>query len=199
MLVAPRLDAHAYLLEQIDDAAVVQLYADGFGALPLQREDARLASLSGGNRRPRHLLRPALRAQPRDARRRSRRSSRTPAASTRRRARRSSSYAKLFWINSGPHNNLTARKFVLTCTPEAFAAAAHAAAAGRRLLSARERRVARCAADPASSAVLRPRRRPDGDGQDAAARHGHSRGQRQQPVRRRDDGRTSKVFTIVSR
>src|SRR5262249_541437 len=33
-------------------------------------------------------------------------------------------YTKLFWINSGPYNNLTARKFVLTCTPEAFAAAA---------------------------------------------------------------------------
>src|SRR5260221_8298747 len=36
-------------------------------------------------------------------------------------------YTKLFWINSGPFNNLTARKFVLSCTPEAFAAAAHAA------------------------------------------------------------------------
>src|SRR5439155_113878 len=36
-------------------------------------------------------------------------------------------YTKLFWINSGPFNNLTARKFVLMCTPEAFAAAATAA------------------------------------------------------------------------
>src|SRR6185295_15780765 len=36
-------------------------------------------------------------------------------------------YTKLFWINSGPHNNLTARKFVLQSTPAAFAAAAHAA------------------------------------------------------------------------
>ena len=35
-------------------------------------------------------------------------------------------YTKLFWLNSGPHNNLTARKFVLRCTPEAFAAAAKA-------------------------------------------------------------------------
>ena len=33
--------AHTYLLERVDDAAVVQLYADGFDALPLQREDAR--------------------------------------------------------------------------------------------------------------------------------------------------------------
>ena len=38
-------------------------------------------------------------------------------------------YTKLFWINSGPHNNLTARKFVLACTPEAFADAARAAQA----------------------------------------------------------------------
>src|SRR5687768_13890467 len=33
-------------------------------------------------------------------------------------------YAKLFWINTGPYNNLTARKFVLKCTPEALASAA---------------------------------------------------------------------------
>src|SRR5687767_4380077 len=38
-------------------------------------------------------------------------------------------YTKLFWINTGPYNNLTARKFVLKCTPQQFAAAAHAAAA----------------------------------------------------------------------
>jgi len=38
-------------------------------------------------------------------------------------------YTKLFWINNGPYNNLTARKFVLTCAPEAFAAAARTVAA----------------------------------------------------------------------
>ena len=58
-----------YLLERVDEAAVVQLYADGFRDLPLQGEDARLAPVPGGARRARHLLRPALRAQPRDARR----------------------------------------------------------------------------------------------------------------------------------
>ena len=31
-------------------------------------------------------------------------------------------YTKLFWLNTGPYNNLTARKFVLKCTPDAFAA-----------------------------------------------------------------------------
>ena len=38
-------------------------------------------------------------------------------------------YTKLFWLNSGPHNNITARKFVLACEPDAFRRAAHAAAA----------------------------------------------------------------------
>ena len=38
-------------------------------------------------------------------------------------------YTKLFWLNTGPYNNLTARKVVLGCTPAAFAAAAQAAAA----------------------------------------------------------------------
>ena len=37
-------------------------------------------------------------------------------------------YTKLFWINNGPYHDLTARKFVLTCTPDAFRAAAAASA-----------------------------------------------------------------------
>ena len=37
-------------------------------------------------------------------------------------------YAKLFWLNNGPYNNLTARKFVLTITPAAFKAAVDASA-----------------------------------------------------------------------
>ena len=46
-------------------------------------------------------------------------------------------HTKLFWINSGPYNNKSARKFVLTCTAEAFAAAAHTAAqAGARFATA---------------------------------------------------------------
>jgi hypothetical protein len=36
-------------------------------------------------------------------------------------------YTKLFWIHTGPFNNLTARKFVPSCTPEAFEAAVHEA------------------------------------------------------------------------
>jgi dipeptidyl-peptidase-3 len=37
-------------------------------------------------------------------------------------------YTKLFWINNGPYNNLTARKFVLKITPDALAMAARTAA-----------------------------------------------------------------------
>ena len=32
-------------------------------------------------------------------------------------------YTKLFWINTGPYNNITARKFVLNLSPDAFCAA----------------------------------------------------------------------------
>ena len=47
-------------------------------------------------------------------------------------------YTKLFWINNGPYHNLTAQKFVLRTTPEAFAAAAKSAAqAGARFPVAR--------------------------------------------------------------
>ena len=84
-------------------------------------------------------------------------------------------YTKLFWINSGPYNNLTARKFVLTCTPEAFAAAAHAAARAGAQFPLQERRDARSAAGPAAADVLRSGRRSDGHRQDAAAGQGHPR------------------------
>ncbi len=62
-----------------------------------------------------------------------------PSSRTRRHRRRAvleaiTRYTKLFWIHTGPFNNLTARKFVLSCTPDAFAGAVHAAVpAGARL------------------------------------------------------------------
>jgi dipeptidyl-peptidase-3 len=37
-------------------------------------------------------------------------------------------YTKLYWVNNGPYNNLTARKFVLALPPETFAGAARKAA-----------------------------------------------------------------------
>jgi dipeptidyl-peptidase-3 len=116
-----------YLLERVDEAAVVQLYADGFTALPLDQKvllwHLYQAAIAGRDifydQRYAHNLDmrdvlEAIVAHPGD-------DAETAAEIER--------YTKLFWVNSGPYNNLTARKFVLTCAPERFAAAAHAAAA----------------------------------------------------------------------
>jgi dipeptidyl-peptidase III len=118
-----------YLLDRVDDAAIVQLYADGFEELPLtdktlvwhlyqaaiagrdiffdqkhasalEMRDVLEAIVASAGKAP---IDPATLAEV-------------------------ERYTKLFWINSGPYNNLTAQKFVLTCTPQAFAAAARAAA-----------------------------------------------------------------------
>jgi dipeptidyl-peptidase III len=116
-----------YLLERVDDAAVVQLYADGFNELPLKEKTLvwhlYQAALAGRDifydQRYAHGLemRDVLEAIVR-----SKNAGIDPATYA-----EVLKYAKLFWINSGPFNNLTARKFVLTTTPAAFAAAAHAA------------------------------------------------------------------------
>src|SRR5215475_13721116 len=116
-----------YLLERVDDAAVVQLYADGFSELPLKEKTLvwhlYQAALAGRDifydQRYAHGLemRDVLEAIVR-----SKNAGIDPATYAGILA-----YTKLFWINSGPFNNLTARKFVMTGTPEAFAAAAHAA------------------------------------------------------------------------
>ena len=106
-----------YLLERVGEAAVVQLYADGFEALPLDQKTLVYhlyrAALAGRdifydqryahNLEMREVLEQIL----------------THAdgveAATRREIER---YTKLFWINTGPYNNLTARKFVLTGPPK---------------------------------------------------------------------------------
>ena len=116
-----------YLLERVDEAAVVQMYADGFDELSLKEKTLvwhlYQAALAGRDifydQRYAHnlemrdvleaILTHATGVDPK-----------TLAEIER--------YTKLFWINSGPYNNLTARKFVLACTPEAFAAAVQTAA-----------------------------------------------------------------------
>jgi dipeptidyl-peptidase-3 len=115
-----------YLLERVDDAAVVQLYADEFHALPLKEKTLiwhlYQAAIAGRDiyydQRYAHGLEmrdilEAIVSHPGAV---------DPAAFA-----DIHHYAKLFWINSSPYNNLTARKFVLKCTPEALAAAAKAA------------------------------------------------------------------------
>ena len=121
-------DDRQYLLERVDDAAVVQLYADGFEALDI-REKTLIwhlyqAALAGRdifydqryahNLEMREVLEEIVtHADDVDPQ--------TLSEILR--------YTKLFWINTGPFNNLTARKFVMNVTPEEFASAAQAAAA----------------------------------------------------------------------
>jgi dipeptidyl-peptidase III len=108
-------DTRRYLLENVDDAAVVQLYADGFTTLDLRHKilvwHLYLAAIAGRDiyydQRYAHnlemraileaILTHSAHVEPRvlDEIRR---------------------YTKLFWINTGPYNNLTARKFVLQLT-----------------------------------------------------------------------------------
>src|SRR5688500_16340711 len=125
-LAAAHADTRPYLLERVDEAAVVQLYADGFEALPLRDKTLiyhlYLAAIAGRDiyydQRYAHNL--AMRdvleeivthadGIPPDTLEEIQR------------------YTKLFWINTGPYNNLTSRKFILKVSPEAFTAAARIA------------------------------------------------------------------------
>jgi dipeptidyl-peptidase-3 len=119
--------ARDYLLERVGDAAVVQLYADGFMDLS-RREKILIWHLTRAAIAGRDVFydqRYAHNLEMRDVLESILTHSSDVDRETLREVER---YTKLFWINTGPYNNLTARKFVLTCTPEAFAAAAHAAA-----------------------------------------------------------------------
>jgi dipeptidyl-peptidase III len=115
-----------YLLERVDDAAVAQLYADGFKDLPLEQKtliwhlyQAALAGRdiyydqrSAHNLEMRDVLEEVLtHADGVDP---------VTLAEIQR-------YTKLFWLNTGPYNNLTARKFVMKIAPDSFASAARAA------------------------------------------------------------------------
>lgn len=116
-----------FLLERVDDASVVQLYADGFESLPLREKTLiwhlSQAAIAGRDifidqkHRDALAMRGVLEAilthpQGMDT---------TTLGEIRR-------YTKLFWINNGPYNNLTARKFLLNTTPQVFATAAKSAA-----------------------------------------------------------------------
>ncbi len=107
-------------------------------------------------------------------------------------------YTKLFWLNVGPYNNLTARKFVLKCTPAAFAAAARAAAAaGARFPLGRGETLDGLLArlepiffDPQVDPIVTSK--TPGEGQ------GHPHGEREQPLRRRDDDRSRGLRRAIS-
>src|SRR5258706_4408481 len=125
-LTADASTDRTYLLERIGDAAVVQVYADGFRDLPLREKTLvwhlYQAAVAGRDifydQRYAHNLEmrdviEAIVSHPNGV------DPKTLGEVQR--------YTKLFWINTGPYNNLTAQKFVVTTTPEAFTAAAHAA------------------------------------------------------------------------
>jgi dipeptidyl-peptidase III len=121
-----------YLLERVGEAAVVQLYADGFDALPRGQKilvwHLYQAALAGRDIYYDQRYAPSLAI--RDV---LEEIVTHPAGLDPGTLEEIVRYTKLFWLNSGPHNNLTARKFVMTCAPAAFREAAHTAArAGAR-------------------------------------------------------------------
>jgi dipeptidyl-peptidase III len=118
-----------YLLERVGEAAVVQVYADGFPALPL-REKVLIWHLYQATLAGRDIYYDQKYAHGLEMRAVLEAIVSHPGGVATDTLSEIERYTKLFWINSGPFNNLTARKFVLTCTPEAFAAAARAAQAG---------------------------------------------------------------------
>ncbi|MCK5940488.1 MAG: hypothetical protein KAI24_00860, partial [Planctomycetes bacterium] len=121
-------DGRQVLLDRVDDTVVVQLYADGFEALPLRDKllayHLSQAAIAGRDifldQRYAHtlglrwvleslwLVREQLPTAVRDEVER---------------------YCKLFWVHSGIHDNLTTKKVPLRLDYDAFAAACATAAA----------------------------------------------------------------------
>ncbi len=121
-------DDRPYLLERVDDAAIVQLYADGFVDLPLREKTLvyhlSRAALAGRDIYYDQRYAPSLAMRQVLEGVLAHRDAIDPDTLA-----RIHHYTKLFWLNSGPHNNLTARKFVLRCEPHGFADAVRTAAA----------------------------------------------------------------------
>jgi dipeptidyl-peptidase-3 len=128
-----RSDERKYLLERVDDAAVVQVYADGFDKLTREQRvlvwhlyqaalagrDVYLDQVYAHNLELRDLIEETLvHGCGADAKKDG--VDEATVAEVRR-------YCKLFWVNSGPFNHLTSRKFTLKLTPEKWAAAVAAA------------------------------------------------------------------------
>ena len=116
-----------YLLERVGEAAIVQIYADGFELLSPRQKilcwQLAQAAIAGRDiyydQRYAHglTMRRVLEAVV------------THPGQTPPEVLASIwQYTKLFWIHTGPFNNLTARKFVPSCTPEEFEAAVHESA-----------------------------------------------------------------------
>lgn len=130
-------EARKYLLERVDDAAVVQLYVDGFEQLPVSEKiliyHLSQAAIAGRDifidQKYRHAL--EIRDLVENVLVHSQGVNEKTLADIRH-------YAKLFWINNGPHHNLTCQKFVLSCSPEDFSRAVMAAEASGAKFAKRE-------------------------------------------------------------
>ncbi|MFM1801571.1 MAG: hypothetical protein RJA81_923, partial [Planctomycetota bacterium] len=116
-----------YLLEQVEDAAIVQVYADAFNGLSLDQK-VLVYHLYQAAIAARDIYYDQRHAQALDMRDLIEAIITTPDASTPDLRNRILQYAKLFWLNSGPYHNLTARKFTLKCTVEELTSAAEKAA-----------------------------------------------------------------------
>ena len=116
-----------YLLERVGDAAVVQLYADGFAALtPCEKTlvyHLYLAAIAG-----RDIYYDQRYGRSLDMRAVLEQLITHPVGVDPETLATTEHYLKLFWLNGGPHNNQTARKFVLACAPDAFRSALSQAA-----------------------------------------------------------------------
>jgi dipeptidyl-peptidase-3 len=134
---APAANARPSLLETVDDAAVAQVYADGFDALPL-REKTLIWHLYQAAIAGRDIFYDQRYAHGLEMRDVLEAIVRRPAAVDPAVFAEILRYTKLFWLNTGPYNNLTARKFVLKISPAAFAAAARAALAAGATFATRQ-------------------------------------------------------------
>ncbi len=175
-------ESRQYLLERVDDAAIVQLYADGFSALPL-KDKTLIWHLYRATQAGRDIFYDQHSARALEMREVLEAIVAHPAGIEAATLAEIQRYTKLFWINTGPYNNLTARKFVLTCTPDAFRAAAQAAAKSGAQFPTAAGESLDSLLDAAATDVLRRRRGAFRDDQDAAAWAGRADRQLQQPLR----------------
>ena len=115
-------EGRKYLLERVGEGAVAQIYADGFKNLPLKEKlliwHLYQAALAGRDiyydqrHRDSLVMRDLLEAVVSH-----------PGGVDPKVLEEITLYTKLFWMNSGAYNNLTARKAVLKTTPAEFAGA----------------------------------------------------------------------------
>ena len=134
---AAEVEERQYLLERVDDVAVVQLYVDGFEELPLDEKiliyHLAQAAIAGRDvfidQKYEHSL--AIRDLIEEVLTHDEGIDPETLAEVRR-------YAKLFWINNGPHNPITGRKNVLEGRFGDFAEAVRKAEANGAVLPKRE-------------------------------------------------------------